>query len=57
MSRGARYPWWAPYLFLAPFAATFCVFTVYPLFESVVMACAAELSRKERRIVEVASLR
>lgn len=38
MRRGARYPWWAPYLFIAPFAGTFCVFTIYPLLESVIMA-------------------
>ncbi|MEZ6190594.1 MAG: sugar ABC transporter permease [Phycisphaerales bacterium] len=38
MRRGTRYPWWAPYLFIAPFAGTFCVFTVYPLLESVFMA-------------------
>ncbi len=38
MSRGTRTPWWAPYLFIAPFAVAFCVFTAYPLFESIVMA-------------------
>lgn len=38
MSSRSRYSWWAPYLFIAPFVLLFCVFTVYPLIFSVVMA-------------------
>ena len=36
--RGGRYSWWAPYVFIGPFALLFLVFTIYPLFYSVVMA-------------------
>lgn len=39
MSRSySPYPRWAPYAFAAPFLLTFAVFSVYPLFQSLVLA-------------------
>ena len=35
---GRRDGWWAPYFFIAPFVLLFAVFTLYPLFYSMVMA-------------------
>jgi ABC-type sugar transport system permease subunit len=32
------HPWWAPYVFIAPFVLIFCTFMVYPLLQSIVLA-------------------
>jgi ABC-type sugar transport system permease subunit len=32
------HPWWAPYVFMAPFVCIFCAFMVYPLGQSIVLA-------------------
>src|SRR5262245_26396300 len=32
------HPWWAPYVFMAPFVLIFCTFMVYPLLQSIVLA-------------------
>ena len=37
-SQFVLYPRWVPYLFMAPFLATFLVFMVYPLVQSAVLA-------------------
>ena len=32
------HPWWAPYVFMAPFVLIFCTFMLYPLLQSIVLA-------------------
>jgi len=38
MQQSVNHPKWVPYFFLSPFILVFCVFLVYPLFQSTVLA-------------------
>lgn len=38
MQQSTSHPRWAPYAFIAPFLIIFCAFTIYPLFQSIVLA-------------------
>ncbi len=51
------FPVWAPWLFLAPFLATFAVFLVYPLFQSVALALQQTFGPRFSEFVFLANFR
>lgn len=38
MQASTSHPKWAPYVFMAPFVLIFCIFLIYPLAHSIVLA-------------------
>lgn len=57
MQASTSHPRWAPYVFIAPFLIIFCIFMVYPLVQSIVLAMQQTFGPKTTMFVGLKNFR